>query len=159
MGVSARPMPTKPVCDTFDKLRQDAVGLLSLRKHLKSKQTKTRRCENVTTHTNGQGYKSITTPGTLSDRPGDAALGVGTDAGFGAAHAQAISKALMGCFVATPLALQTDFGGEQMWRFSWLSELAYHGDCAQDMKDHCGDRLSRFTDEDKKKEEDTKILS
>ncbi|KAG1697755.1 hypothetical protein DVH05_015712 [Phytophthora capsici] len=77
MGVPARPMPSKPVCDTFDKLRQDAVGLLSLRKHLKSKQNEAQALRERYEHTNGQEYKSITTPGTLSDRPGDAALADG----------------------------------------------------------------------------------
>ncbi|KAG1697749.1 hypothetical protein DVH05_015706 [Phytophthora capsici] len=145
-------MPTKPVCDTFDKLRQDAVGLLSLWKHLKSKQNEAQALRERYEHTNGQEYKSITTPGTLSgtdsfssffifgyansfshtDRPGDAALGDGdTAAGFGAAHAQAISKgtlstfivtcttlfaALMGCFVATAMQwdLQSD-GRAKNW--------------------------------------------
>eukprot|EP00644_Phytophthora_capsici_P008899 jgi/Phyca11/102210/e_gw1.6.213.1 len=93
MGVPARPMPTKPVCDTFDKLRQDAVGLLSLRKHLKSKQNEAQALRERYEHTNGQEYKPITTPGTLSDRPGDAALADGGNAAaLGATHAQAISK-------------------------------------------------------------------
>ncbi|KAG1697747.1 hypothetical protein DVH05_015705 [Phytophthora capsici] len=93
MGVPARPMPTKPVCDTFDKLRQDAVGLLSLRKHLKSKQNEAQALRERYHALTGQEYKPITTPVTLSDRPGDAALAdSGNAAALGAAHAQAISK-------------------------------------------------------------------
>uniref|UniRef100_M4BK86 DNA methyltransferase 1-associated 1 domain-containing protein n=1 Tax=Hyaloperonospora arabidopsidis (strain Emoy2) TaxID=559515 RepID=M4BK86_HYAAE len=73
MGVPARPMPTKPVCETFDKLRQDAVGLLSLRKHLKSKENEVRALRERYHALTGQEYKPITTPVTVSDRPGDAA--------------------------------------------------------------------------------------
>ncbi|ETW09154.1 hypothetical protein H310_01588 [Aphanomyces invadans] len=36
-GVPARPMPTKPVCDLFDKLRQDILSLFALRKALAAK--------------------------------------------------------------------------------------------------------------------------
>ncbi|KAL3658679.1 hypothetical protein V7S43_016315 [Phytophthora oleae] len=93
MGVPARPMPTKPVCETFDKLRQDAVGLLSLRKHLKSKQNETQALRERYHALTGQEYKPITTPVTLSERPGDAALTDGGNAAASAAnHAQAISK-------------------------------------------------------------------
>lgn len=74
MGVPARPMPTKPVCETFDKLRQDAVGLLSLRKHLKSKQNEVQAlCDRYHALT-GNEYKPITTPVLISERPGDAAI-------------------------------------------------------------------------------------
>lgn len=38
LGIPARPIPTKPVCEMFDSLRQEVVGLLSLRKHLAAKQ-------------------------------------------------------------------------------------------------------------------------
>ncbi|RLN47633.1 hypothetical protein BBJ29_007703 [Phytophthora kernoviae] len=70
MGVPARPMPTKPVCETFDRLRQDAVGLLSLRKHLKSKQNEAQALRERYHALTGQEYKPITTPIT---RSGDAA--------------------------------------------------------------------------------------
>ncbi|GMF19350.1 unnamed protein product [Phytophthora lilii] len=66
MGVPARPMPTKPVCETFDKLRQDAVGLLSLRKHLKSKQNEVQALRERYHALTGMEYKPITTPVTLS---------------------------------------------------------------------------------------------
>ncbi|KAL4134216.1 hypothetical protein PRNP1_004818 [Phytophthora ramorum] len=74
MGVPARPMPTKPVCETFDQLRQDAVGLLSLRKHLKSKQNEVQALRERYHALTGKEYKPITTPVTLSERPGDAAV-------------------------------------------------------------------------------------
>ncbi|POM74097.1 Swr1 complex subunit Swc4 [Phytophthora palmivora] len=94
MGVPARPMPTKPVCETFDKLRQDAVGLLSLRKHLKSKQNEVQSLRERYHALTGTDYKPITTPITLSERPGDAALADGGNSGTSAAnHAQnTISK-------------------------------------------------------------------
>lgn len=66
MGVPARPMPTKPVCETFDKLRQDAVGLLSLRKHLHSKQNEVQALRERYHALTGKEYKPITTPVTLS---------------------------------------------------------------------------------------------
>jgi DNA methyltransferase 1-associated protein 1 len=66
MGVPARPMPTKPVCETFDRLRQDAVGLLSLRKHLKSKQDEVQALRDRYHALTGKEYKPITTPVTLS---------------------------------------------------------------------------------------------
>ncbi|OWZ22148.1 hypothetical protein PHMEG_0003205 [Phytophthora megakarya] len=78
MGVPARPMPTKPVCETFDKLRQDSVGLLSLRKHLKSKQNEVQSLRDRYHALTGAEYKPITTPVTMSERPGDVALGGGT---------------------------------------------------------------------------------
>lgn len=117
MGVPARPMPTKPVCETFDKLRQDAVGLLSLRKHLKSKQNEVQALRERYHALTGKEYKPITTPVTLSgkvpldfvryhgatsliycsmyaERPGDAALPDGSSSAASAAgHAQStISK-------------------------------------------------------------------
>lgn len=66
MGVPARPMPTKPVCETFDKLRQDAVGLLSLRKHLKSKENEVQALRERYQALTGQEYRPITTPVTIS---------------------------------------------------------------------------------------------
>ncbi|ETL79179.1 hypothetical protein F442_20794 [Phytophthora nicotianae P10297] len=86
MGVPARPMPTKPVCETFDKLRQDAVGLLSLRKHLKSKQNEVQALRERYHALTGQEYKPITTPVTMSERPGDAALADGSNSATSAAN-------------------------------------------------------------------------
>ncbi|KAI9980610.1 hypothetical protein PInf_009912 [Phytophthora infestans] len=86
MGVPARPMPTKPVCETFDKLRQDAVGLLSLRKHLKSKQNEAQALRDRYHALTGQEYKPITTAVTMSERPGDAALADGSNSGTSAAN-------------------------------------------------------------------------
>ncbi|GMF20731.1 unnamed protein product [Phytophthora fragariaefolia] len=108
MGVPARPMPTKPVCETFDKLRQDAVGLLSLQKHLKSKQNEVQALRERYHALTGTEYKPITTPVTLSgrmlfnlsaswniftltalfahaERPGDAALADGSNSSASAA--------------------------------------------------------------------------
>ncbi|KAE8886398.1 hypothetical protein PF005_g10538 [Phytophthora fragariae] len=94
MGVPARPMPTKPVCETFDKLRQDAVGLLSLQKHLKSKQNEVQALRERYHALTGKEYKPITTPVTLSERPGDATRVDGSNSAASAAsHAQStISK-------------------------------------------------------------------
>ncbi|KAG3179495.1 hypothetical protein PC128_g15920 [Phytophthora cactorum] len=86
MGVPARPMPTKPVCETFDKLRQDAVGLLSLRKHLKSKQNEVHALRERYHALTGQEYKPSTTPVTMSERPGDAALADGGSSATSAAN-------------------------------------------------------------------------
>ncbi|CEG49883.1 hypothetical protein, variant 2 [Plasmopara halstedii] len=79
MGVPVRPMPTQTVCETFDKLRQDAVGLLSLRKHLKSKQTEVRTLSERYRALTGKEYKPITTPITISDHPGNAAISDGSN--------------------------------------------------------------------------------
>ncbi|CAH0478500.1 unnamed protein product [Peronospora belbahrii] len=76
MGVPARPMPTKPVCETFDKLRQDAVGLLSLRKHLKFKENEVQALRERYQALTGKEYISTTTPVTVSERPGDEVLTV-----------------------------------------------------------------------------------
>ncbi|UIZ23866.1 hypothetical protein KXD40_009724 [Peronospora effusa] len=116
MGVPARPMPTKPVCETYDKLRQDAVGLLSLRKYLKSKENEVRALRERYHALTGTEYKPITTPVTVSgkalcvvihlyhsmltsvlcatERPGDELLAAnGTSAAHFANHPQsAISK-------------------------------------------------------------------
>ncbi|KAG6612216.1 Swr1 complex subunit Swc4 [Phytophthora cinnamomi] len=94
MGVPARPMPTKPVCETFDKLRQDAVGLLSLRKHLKSKQNEVQALRERYHALTGEEYTPITTLVTLSERPGDAALADGSNSAASAANSaqNSISK-------------------------------------------------------------------
>ncbi|RLN97064.1 hypothetical protein BBJ28_00014704 [Nothophytophthora sp. Chile5] len=62
LGVPARPMPTKPVCETFDRLRQDAVGLLTLRKHLTTKQNEAQTLRDRYHALTGNEYKPITTP-------------------------------------------------------------------------------------------------
>ncbi|CAI5742535.1 unnamed protein product [Peronospora destructor] len=94
MGVPARPMPTKPVCETYDKLRQDAVGLLSLRKYLKSKENEVQALRERYHALTGTEYKPITTPVTVSERPGDEVLAAnGTSAASFANQPQsAISK-------------------------------------------------------------------
>ncbi|RLN88296.1 hypothetical protein BBJ28_00009167 [Nothophytophthora sp. Chile5] len=74
LGVPARPMPTKPVCETFDRLRQDAVGLLTLRKHLTTKQNEAQTLRDRYHALTGNEYKPITTPISRSDRRGDAAV-------------------------------------------------------------------------------------
>lgn len=61
LGVPARPMPTKPVCDMFDKLRQDGVGLLTLRKHLATKQNEVQMLRDRFQTLTGKEYKPVTT--------------------------------------------------------------------------------------------------
>ncbi|DAZ96245.1 TPA: hypothetical protein N0F65_012548 [Lagenidium giganteum] len=62
LGVPTRPMPTKAACDVFDKLRQDAVGLLSLRKHLAAKQAEVQSLKERYQSLTGQEYKPMATP-------------------------------------------------------------------------------------------------
>lgn len=60
LGVPARPMPTKPVCDMFDHLRQEAVGLLTLRKHLAAKQAEAQLLKDRYQTLTGKEYKPAT---------------------------------------------------------------------------------------------------
>lgn len=60
VGVPARPMPTKPVCEMFDRLRQDTVGLLSLRKHLAAKQAEMQLLRERYQTLTGVEYKPVT---------------------------------------------------------------------------------------------------
>ncbi|KAI9910025.1 hypothetical protein PsorP6_011202 [Peronosclerospora sorghi] len=89
MGVPARPMPTKSVCETYDKVRQDAVGLLSLRKYLKSKQSEVQTLRERYQALTGKDYTPTTTPVTISERPGDVALASGSNsAASSATHSE-----------------------------------------------------------------------
>jgi DNA methyltransferase 1-associated protein 1 len=62
LGVPRRPMPTRPVCEIFDSLRQETVALLSLRKHLVSKQNEMQVLKDRYQSLTGTKYKPVTTP-------------------------------------------------------------------------------------------------
>ncbi|TMW61575.1 hypothetical protein Poli38472_012766 [Pythium oligandrum] len=62
MGVPARPMPTKLTCEVFDSLRQDSIGLLSLRKHLVAKQAEVQTLKERYQTLTGKEYEPIAPP-------------------------------------------------------------------------------------------------
>ena len=59
LGLPARPMPTQSVCEMFDTLRKDIVGLLSLRKHLEMKQKEFSTLQNRYHSLTGETYKPL----------------------------------------------------------------------------------------------------
>ncbi|CCI45976.1 unnamed protein product [Albugo candida] len=59
LGIPARPMPTQNVCEMFDTLRKDIVGLLSLRKHLEMKQKELSTLQNRYRSLTGETYEPV----------------------------------------------------------------------------------------------------
>jgi len=86
LGVPARPMPTKPVCDMFDHLRQDTVGLLTLRKHLAAKQAEAQLLKDRYQSLTGKVFEPVTSKLQRSVRRGDSGAVAGAGANTSAGH-------------------------------------------------------------------------
>jgi DNA methyltransferase 1-associated protein 1 len=78
MGVPLRPMPTKQSCEMYDTLRQDIVGLLSLRKHVTAKQSEAQTLRERYQALTGKEYKPSTSslPSRKDARRGEAGTGM-----------------------------------------------------------------------------------
>ncbi|KAJ0389514.1 hypothetical protein P43SY_010731 [Pythium insidiosum] len=62
MGVPPRPMPTQLVCEAYDALRKDTLGLLSLRKHLAAKETEIQALKERYQTLTGKEFQSTVPP-------------------------------------------------------------------------------------------------